>query len=134
MTHDAPAGNGRAAQPAALPPPRACALDVTVRRMGSSQLLIVVGEVDLTTHAVLVNEITRGLDTRPEALVLDLNAVTFLGSVGLAALIDAHRRGAPDTAVRIVAAGRAPLRALRMTGLDQLLSIYPTVERALAAT
>ena len=109
------------------------ALEVSTRRAGSCEVLTVAGEIDLSVAGPLRDKITQCLDTRPTVLVIDLSAVTFLSSPGLSALVDAQRAGAPDTTVRIVAAGRAVLRPMQITGLDRVLPGYPTLDAALAA-
>lgn len=60
------------------------------------------------------------LERRPQVLVLDLLAVTFLGVSGLAALIDARQRAGKRTRLRVLAAGPAE-RLLRLTGVDRHL-------------
>ncbi len=117
----------------ARPLPGRAALHVGTYWSGRSEVLTVAGEIDLNVAGPLRDEITQCLDAGPEALIVDLSAVTFLSSSGLSALVDAHRMSAPDTAVRIVAADRAVLRPLQITHLDRVLPVYPTVDRALAA-
>lgn len=67
--------------------------------------------------------------------IVDLTDVTFLGSPGLAALLQAteqaQRRREPLRLV--VDANRRPvIRPIAITGLDQLLTLCPTVDDALA--
>jgi len=72
------------------------------------------------------------LAEQPPVLVVDLSRVEFLASPGLTALLTIHRNAGPGTAVRIVASGRATLRPIQLTGLEDSLSLFPTREAALA--
>jgi anti-sigma B factor antagonist len=64
--------------------------------------------------------------------VIDLTGVTFLGSPGLQALVDAtraaRRRCEP---LRIVVDHTRPvIRPIEMAGLDDLLALFHTVDQA----
>ena len=68
------------------------------------------------------------------ALVLDMEGVTFLGTSGLAVLIelrDAARSTGAD--LRLVCTGRRVVRPLTIAGLAPLFNLYDTLEEALAA-
>lgn len=106
---------------------------VSTERRDTSAVVSVAGEVDLVTVASLRAEITECLRTPPSVLVIDLSAVGFLGSAGLSALLDTHRESAPEVDVRIVANQRVVLRTLQLTGVDELLPPFDTVEQALQA-
>jgi anti-sigma B factor antagonist len=104
----------------------------------TGQVVVTVGgEVDMLTSpqlrlAVLDQfEPTAGRDL----VVLDLDAVTFLGTSGLAVLIEvreaAHTAGVE---LRLACTARRVLRPLTIAGLIPLFDIHDTVERALAAT
>jgi anti-anti-sigma factor len=69
--------------------------------------------------------------SRPPVLVIDLTGVTFLASVGMSAIVGAHEGGGEQTKVRVVSGSRDTLRPMRVTGLDNLLSIYPDLSSAL---
>jgi len=94
----------------------------------------VVGDVDTTTAPALVQAAQEALEAAPPLLVVDLTRVEFLASPGLTALLTIHRDAGPGTAVRIVAAGRATLRPIQLTGLEESLSLFPTREAALAGS
>ncbi|MEV6621598.1 STAS domain-containing protein [Amycolatopsis sp. NPDC051106] len=94
----------------------------------------VTGDVDTTTAPALVQAAEEALAAAPPLLVVDLTAVDFLASPGLTALLTIHRDAGPGTVVRIVAAGRATLRPIQLTGLEDSLSLFPTREAALTAS
>ncbi|MHA6796332.1 STAS domain-containing protein [Pseudonocardia bannensis] len=89
------------------------------------------GEIDTMTAPVLRNELDEHLPSVP-LVVLDLSAVTFLGSAGLAVLVaakdDAEQRG---HLLRLVCGSRIVTRALEATGLLALFDVAAGVPEAL---
>ncbi|KZM74006.1 STAS domain-containing protein [Nocardia terpenica] len=97
-------------------------------------VLTVAGEVDLATAPALENAIEATLGGKPPAaLIIDLSQVSFLASAGMAALVAAHQRAGSATRIAVVADGPATSRQLKMTNLDQVFALYPTLEEALTA-
>lgn len=122
------------AESAAPDSPRAGQLGLAARTAAQgATVLAVTGEVDMLTAPQLRADALRHLDAGG-ALVLDLSGVSFLGSAGLAVLVEASqqakRRGA---AFRVVAVERAVTRPLAATGLGEVFSVFESVEQALAA-
>jgi anti-anti-sigma factor len=92
------------------------------------------GEVDQDTVPALRTELQTALAmaTPPFPVVVDLTEVRFFGSAGLNQLLAHHRRAAAEKIpFRIVAAHRAVLRSIEMTGLDHVLELHTSVEQAL---
>jgi len=86
--------------------------------------LTVVGEVDAFTAPMLRSAIASQLEGQPRELVLDLSAVEFLGSAGLAALVETqHSARDRDVALRLIATSRAVTRPLESTGLIDLFTV-----------
>jgi len=96
-------------------------------------VLTVAGEVDLATAPALENAIEAALGGKPAALIIDLSQVSFLASAGMAALVAAHQRAGKATRIAVVADGPATGRQLKMTSLDQVFSLHPTLEEALTS-
>ncbi|MFC4859335.1 STAS domain-containing protein [Actinophytocola glycyrrhizae] len=117
---------------ASLPPGDRFGATVDVEQHGIAVVLRVAGELDLVTTPVLSEACTKALRSAPPVLVIDLTGVTFLASVGMSAIVAAHEAGGEQTKVRVVGGSRDTLRPIRVTGLDNLLSIYPDVPSALA--
>ncbi|MFD1150630.1 anti-sigma factor antagonist [Saccharothrix hoggarensis] len=93
----------------------------------------VTGEVDALGVDLLREELDDQLDRRPRMLVADLTGVTVLGSLGIGLLLDAHRRAAADgVEFAVVAAQRAVVRPLRLTEVDRVLTVRPTLADVLA--
>ena len=70
-----------------------------------------------------------------ELVVVALRGITFLGTSGLATLIEVREAAhAAGVELRLVCTGRRVLRPLSIAGLLPLFDIHDTVEAALAAT
>jgi anti-sigma B factor antagonist len=111
-------------------------LQVQRRTTDEAIVVQVVGELDLVTNPRLVDELSAAREqvAPPGPLVVDLTGVTFMASVGLGTLVEHSRlcRDA-DVELRVVAGNRTVLRAISLTGLDELLSVLTTLSEALAA-
>jgi anti-anti-sigma factor len=99
-------------------------------------IVLVKGDVDSSTAGGLRDHLTAALEiatTHPRRLVIvDLAAVNFFGSAGLNAVLDCHEAGrTAGTAVRLVADHPQVLQPIRVTELDRIFEIYPTVSDAL---
>lgn len=116
---------------APLPPGDRFGATVDVEQRGTAVVLHVTGELDLVTTPILSEACTAALQSRPPVLVIDLTGVTFLASVGMSAIVAAHEAGGEQTKVRVVGGSRDTLRPIRVTGLDNLLSVYPDLPSAL---
>jgi anti-anti-sigma factor len=112
-------------------------LTVDVDTRGSAVVVSVRGELDLATVPVL----RERLDTldqvaaAPSPLVVDLSAVTFIGSAGLALLVDLHNKCTErNIPLAVVATGSVVPRAIQVTALDQVFAMHGTVDEAIAGT
>ena len=84
----------------------------------------VVGEVDTFTAPVLRSSLDSQLEQSPKELVIDLSGVQFLGSAGLAVLVETQKAArARDVGLRLIATTRAVTRPLEVTGLIDLFTI-----------
>ncbi|WP_367128503.1 STAS domain-containing protein [Saccharothrix sp. HUAS TT1] len=96
--------------------------------------LSVSGTLDAATHRPVLTELDTVFETGPAGVVLDLRAVDFMGSVGIAMLVNArHRANRLRIPLAIVADSRPVLRPLQMSQVDGALPLHPTVDAALAA-
>ncbi|MDT5340773.1 MAG: anti-sigma factor antagonist, partial [Mycobacterium sp.] len=68
------------------------ALSTSVERRDGITVLLVDGVVDLATSPPLEELLAVLIDERPNALVMDLTAVSVLASVGLRILAETHER------------------------------------------
>lgn len=106
---------------------------MTSDRVHGCLVLSVVGEVDAFTAPLLRAAVSAGIDENG-LVVVDLTKVSFLGSAGLAMLVDAVRDAKQhDTSLRIVVGyTRSVVRPLEVTGLDTVLPVFVSVQEAVA--
>jgi anti-sigma B factor antagonist len=113
-------------------------ITLTLRRPGAGQVVIEVGgEVDMLTSPQLrttaLAQFEPGSGT--ELVVLGMDGVTFLGTSGLAVLIEVREAAhAAGVELRVACTARRVLRPLTIAGLLPLFDIHPTLDEALAAT
>jgi anti-sigma B factor antagonist len=110
-------------------------ITLSISTPASGQVVVEVGgEVDMLTSpqlraAVLEQFEAEGVHT----LVLVLDGVTFLGTSGLAVLIEVREAAqTADVALRLVCTARRVLRPLTIAGLVPLFDVYETLDGALA--
>jgi anti-sigma B factor antagonist len=95
-------------------------------------LVSVAGEIDLLTADELTEALAAAV-ARHALVVVDLTAVEFLSSSGLAALALAHRAAVTAGHVlRLVATSRVTLRPIQITGMADDIPVYATVPDAVA--
>ncbi|SON60093.1 Anti-sigma-F factor antagonist RsfB [Mycobacterium simulans] len=94
-------------------------------------VLSIGGEIDLVTAPALEKAIGGVVADNPKALVIDLSAVEFLGSVGLKILAATYEKLGSSAEFGVVARGPATRRPIHLTGLDKTFPLYPTLDDAL---
>ncbi|GAB2772103.1 STAS domain-containing protein [Amycolatopsis magusensis] len=108
------------------------ALTVRTERQGATVILVLTGEIDLLTAPRMREAGAEALREGPAALVLDLTDVSFLASAGLEALVELQEKTGGTAPLRVVAGNSATLRPLEITGLTEVLAVYPSLAEALA--
>jgi anti-sigma B factor antagonist len=106
-----------------------------VVQTGREALVVTVaGEVDVLTVDRLRAAVDNGFEQLPDGatLVIDLTDVTFLGSPGLQALVDATRtaRRRSEPLHIVVDHTRPVIRPIELAGLDDVLALFNTVDQA----
>ena len=91
------------------------------------------GEIDSSTAAAFEAVIAEALEADPPALVVELSEVIFMASVGLRILAATQEKVGKSIQIAVVADNMAASRPMQLTGLDKLISLYPTVDEALTA-
>jgi anti-anti-sigma factor len=108
-------------------------LIIELRRSGQDDVVVVEvrGELDTLTMPRLRAKVREGLALPVALLVVDLDRVTFLGTTGLAGLVEI-RSTADDQGcgLRLVCRNRHVLRPLELTGLIGLFPIHDSVTEA----
>ncbi|MCV6965621.1 anti-anti-sigma factor [Mycobacterium intermedium] len=106
-------------------------ITATVADHDGVAVLSVGGEIDLVTAPALEEAIGAVVADNPQALVIDLSAVEFLGSVGLKILAATFEKLGDSAEFGVVARGPATRRPIHLTGLDKTFPLYPTLDDAL---
>jgi anti-sigma B factor antagonist len=97
-------------------------------------LVTVSGALDAATHQPVVSELDAVFEAGPPGVVLDLGGVDFMGSVGIAMLVNCHHRAARlRVPFAVVANTRAVLRPLQISQVDAALPLHASVDEAVAA-
>jgi anti-sigma B factor antagonist len=112
-------------------------VQVVHETVGDAHVVRVAGEIDMVTAPDLRAELERACTrARPsQRVVLDLAAVSFLGSAGLSVLLEIDERCRDRrTPLWIVATTRATVRPLEITGLDGVLHLVDSLDDAVRST
>jgi anti-sigma B factor antagonist len=91
------------------------------------------GEIDLSTAPAFEAAVATALNEEPAVLVIDLSDVTFMASVGLRILVATQEELRESVQVAVVANNPATSRPIEMTGLQEIISLYPTLDDALVS-
>jgi len=105
-------------------------LEIRLEEVGPRVTLAVSGEIDLATVGALRDALERALGLSNDVWV-DLSDVEFMGSMGLTALVTSHHALNRRRGTLTVVCPRGPvLRALEVSGLDDVLHVRPTRDAA----
>jgi anti-sigma B factor antagonist len=109
------------------------ALTIEVRQEQGCAIVAVAGEIDISTVTRL-RERLFDMAASGLPLVLDLDQVNFIDSVGLAVLVGTANRAAEHGGSLQVVCARPKIRELlRLTGLDRRIPLALTLDEARAA-
>jgi anti-anti-sigma factor len=107
--------------------------DLTEQPLPRGLVLSVAGELDLATAPKVRERLAAAVDSGATEIVVDLRAVTFMDSIGLAAVLHARSRlreggrlalvVAPDSYVHLV---------LEIAGMPRALAIFENRDAAVA--
>jgi anti-sigma B factor antagonist len=98
------------------------------------ELVLVEGELDIATAPRLINVLNQVVQDALRSVVVDLSAVGFMDSTGLALLINAHRRLTRRRKGFAVVCPPGPLRRVfEITDMIDTLHVSPDWETATAA-
>lgn len=107
---------------------------LATRETDGYAVIAATGELDVYTAPLLEEALGSCIDARQYRLVVDLSEVSFLDSTGLGLLIKALKWTREHSGVlRIVVSSERIHKVFRVTGLDTVLQIYPSLDQALAA-
>lgn len=110
-------------------------LSLATRTVADHTVLEVGGEVDVYTAPRLRERLIELVDGGARNVVVDLGRVDFLDSTGLGVLVGAHKRlRIAGGTFGLVCAKEPLLKIFRITALDQVFPLYPTVEAAISSS
>ena len=96
-------------------------------------VLRVRGEIDICTAPELREHVIKLVADGVRHITADLRAVDFLDSTGLGALVASFKRlRDQDGSLTLVTAADRVLTILRLTGLNRVFTLHPSVPEALA--
>jgi anti-sigma B factor antagonist len=91
------------------------------------------GELDVATAPRLREQLSEAIDAGADRLVVDLREVTFIDSVALAVLLQAHRRVEPGHMAVVIAEDSYARLIFDVAGVSHALPLVATPDEALAA-
>jgi anti-sigma B factor antagonist len=91
-------------------------------------------EIDIANASQVCEELLRALRSGPAVLVVDMTGTSFCGAAGVGALMRARGRAfAAGIGLRVAVSAPIVRQVLEMTGVDDLLGVYPGLGAALAS-
>jgi anti-anti-sigma factor len=99
-------------------------LTITTQRHRRRSVLLLQGDLDLSTQDRLRCAISRALTHHPRVLVLDLSGLDFIDCSGLSVLVWAHKRLAGQERQLLITGGKPLVRRLiHLAGADTYLHL-----------
>jgi anti-sigma B factor antagonist len=106
--------------------------DYKTRRAGPQTIITMPTEIDAANADQVRQALLSAASPDVTVLIIDMSGTIFCDSAGVHAIIAAYRQAAAaGTQLRLVTT--SVLRIFQMTGADQLIPIYPTLDAAQAA-
>jgi len=103
-----------------------------IREVSGAAIVALTGDVDLQTSPAVRQKLLESLE-KYKRIVVDLSAVHYIDSSGVASLVEAfqvsRKKGASFALASVSAAA---MRVLSLARLDKVFTIHPSVEAALS--
>jgi anti-sigma B factor antagonist len=90
------------------------------------------GSVDMLTAPGLAESLDSALAKKPNGLVVDLSKVEFLGSAGISVLMKTRETLGDSIPFGVVADGPATHRPLTLLGINEMMSLFRTLDDAVS--
>jgi anti-sigma B factor antagonist len=110
-------------------------MDLTLhtRRTGTHTLVTLTGELDLASYRAFKELVDELIVLRQVDLVLDLEGITFVDSLGLGALVSTRRKTeAFGGSLTLVCTNPSVLKVFALTHLDRVFTILDRVPEDVA--
>lgn len=100
-------------------------LKIDVDKTGADVVVRPAGEVDVYTSPNLKEALIEAISEGPERIIVDLQAVSFIDSMGLGVLLSGLKRARATGAGFELICGDEKIRKIfRITGLDKVFVIH----------
>lgn len=104
----------------------------TVTPLVVPEIVALPAEVDITNAAQAGDDLGAALSSGATVVIADMTPTDFCDSSGIRHLLIANDHAVASNAeLRLVITSPAVLRVLRVTGVDRMLRIYPSLQAAL---
>jgi anti-sigma B factor antagonist len=104
-----------------------------VKNVNGAAVVALTGDVDLQTSPAVRQKLLESLD-QYTCIVVDLSAVNYIDSSGVASLVEAFQVSRKkSTSFALASVSSAAMRVLSLARLDKVFTIHPSVEAALSA-
>lgn len=105
-----------------------------VERTGGQAVVMLPEHIDVSNVARLREQLLSEINRGVAVLILDMSATQSCDHAAVEAVARAHQRASVSgTQLRLVVTAPVVRRVLTIEGLDRLVSIYPSLEAAMAA-
>jgi anti-anti-sigma factor len=110
-------------------------MDINQTSIDNVPIVSVSGRIDGTTYKDLETILNELIDQNKSEIVLDLEGVVYISSVGLRVLLATQKKVRPKKGdVKLVSLQPFVREVFEMTGFTRLFSIYPNQGEALSGT
>nr|WP_281367961.1 STAS domain-containing protein [Nonomuraea typhae] len=93
--------------------------DIAISRMDTHTVVVVIGEMDLVSKALLIEQVDKVLGQGAQLVIINLSGVTFLDAQGLSALVISRVHAAIlQRRMMLTEVPAAVRRLLEITNLD----------------
>jgi anti-sigma B factor antagonist len=101
--------------------------------LGEAAVITLPEEIDISNADQVRDDLLSLLNRGPAVMIVDMAQTTFCDSAGVNALVRAHKRATANGAdMRLIVTSPGVQRILNITGVDSLITVYPSVTTALA--
>ncbi|TDJ57334.1 MAG: anti-sigma factor antagonist [Planctomycetota bacterium] len=109
-------------------------LDIQTEEISDGVILRPTGEIDLSCAAMLRTRLSKVQQGKPGRLIIDLSAVPYMDSSGVATLVEAMQIARRNGSKLVLCALQAKVLAIfEIARLDMVFTIVGSVEEAAAA-
>ena len=110
-------------------------LELSTRTEGGATVVVVRGEIDLSTVPKLSDQLDELINEDRVDLIIDMGGVGFIDSTGLGALVGARKKAlAKDGSVQLACVQQKILKVFRITQLTELFPVHDSVADALTSS